>query len=358
MLRRRNLWLIAAAALLVAAGWLLTHEPDPEQAAPERIWFPTYARHEDLERARRRELPAQVFDSGKQRPAGDPLIRALKKGGTAVVVEANALRNSPIGELLLDCFRAGKQNPLETLKRDYGLDVTKDVDRIALTDDGLVVSGSFGDAAWNEMLGPLPKSYGDEGLVYPDVKIPDGALPDGGPAESTQTIARWGDNHLVITDSREAAETLIDRLEGRGATEPAVTSDQTFGEIYGAVQVPDLAFLLPPERAQLADQLRSLSKEARIHVDATGDVAMVLELEGSDPAQLNDLAKAIASSLALWRTQALATGDQRAAQLLDFASVAPDRETAGADHHITLKLALPMAFLEKQLAWCRPDAGR
>ena len=47
-------------------------------------------------------------DAGLARPAEvrDPVLTALAAGGsgTAVVLEVNALRNSPVGELLLQCL--------------------------------------------------------------------------------------------------------------------------------------------------------------------------------------------------------------------------------------------------------------
>src|SRR5688572_27314270 len=126
---KRRSWLIAAILLIAAATALMLYgeEPRPERVAVE-VTFPRRLDKKQAVRMRARQTlpaPPQIAgDDGQPRPAGparprDPLLAAIASGaGSAVVVEANALRNSPIGELLIDCVMArGRKNPIEELKQ-------------------------------------------------------------------------------------------------------------------------------------------------------------------------------------------------------------------------------------------------
>src|SRR5688572_10326701 len=127
MTRRRLMFLWTAILLLAAAVALMLYGEEPAPLPPEvSVNFPRRLNPEERRRMEnRRVLPppapaAEAGDRGPQRPR-DPLLAALGSGKSAVVVEANAIRNSPVGKLLLECILAeSRKNPIERLKRESG----------------------------------------------------------------------------------------------------------------------------------------------------------------------------------------------------------------------------------------------
>src|SRR5262249_41958713 len=144
---RRLIWLLVAVVLLLAAGLLMSSaEQRPSRPGREPVAFPYYLRQHELERqGARRTLPVRPHSDQPGAPATrDPLLAALPgTGQLAVVVEANALRHSPIGELLLKCLSRSERDELAALKEKVGIDPLQDIDRVAVTSEGMLVSGFF-----------------------------------------------------------------------------------------------------------------------------------------------------------------------------------------------------------------------
>src|SRR6185436_15219876 len=122
MTRKRLMFLWMAILLLAAGVALMLYGEEPAPVTPEvSVNFPRRLNPEERRRMEnRRVLPAapQPQDDkprGPERPR-DPVLAALGSGKSAVVVEANAIRNSPVGKLLIDCLLAGsRENPLEQI---------------------------------------------------------------------------------------------------------------------------------------------------------------------------------------------------------------------------------------------------
>lgn len=361
MRRRRLRWLVVAGVLFALAAGLMFmgsgDEPAPE--AP-RVDFPRYMRPAERERAERRRtwmMPSAV-DAGvaapePQRPR-DPVIAALPRGKnkTAVVIEANALRHSPIGELLLDCLlRDGGKN-LERFKELSGVDPLQDLDRMVMTDDGFILSGNFGNAKVKDFLGERTSfDYGEGARIYEPgdttFRRPDGTVVR---QRSDTAMATWNNQMLVVGASPDSVKAVIDRVEGRGPDEPPVISeDSTYGEMYGVLAVEQLARLIPPEQAELATRLREVAEHVELHLDARSDVAMVAKLRGPDSQQVTDLGKSLGAALAVARMRAQAEGNKDLAQLLDFARVRPEGS------QFTLEMAVPLQAIEERLSWCREE---
>ncbi|HEY3356102.1 MAG TPA: hypothetical protein VGQ83_22810 [Polyangia bacterium] len=343
-MRRRWLWLGLAALLLAVAALLMTRgeRPPGEAARPREVAFPRYPRGPQLERMKQRRTlaPASAPAAGapQEERNRDPVLTALPggKGVTAVVVEANALVASPVGRLLLNCLGAGGGgDPFAEVQAKTGIDLRRDVDRVAVFDDGFVVSGDFKQARFGEALaGAAPTKYGDRATLY-----------DTG-AGGQSAFALWGGT-MVVAGTPAAVRGAVDRLEGRApAATPAIPAERAFGDVYGVVGGQLLGRLLGGDQSGLARQFRAAAERIELHVDAAGDVALVAAVRGSAPAQVEDLGKALGAALAVARVQAQASGDTNLAELLDFARVVPE----GAS--FTMELALPQAYLEKRLAEC------
>ncbi|HZA14079.1 MAG TPA: hypothetical protein VE618_06270, partial [Myxococcaceae bacterium] len=183
MKRRRWPWLVSAVVLFALAGWLMAlRDVERPEPAWKRVAMPRRMTSEERARAESRRtllLPPPAVASAEppepQRPR-DPLIAALPSrfDRGALVVEANAVRHSPVGQLLVDCMlsRDGGRN-LEELRRTTGIDPLEDVDRVAMADETLIVSGHFAKARWQEIFRERGAPFGQDGMLY---RPP---LPDG-----------------------------------------------------------------------------------------------------------------------------------------------------------------------------------
>ena len=362
MQRRRGMWLVFAVVLFGLAAWLmLSGQGEEEFDRPEKqVAFPTRLRPEERERMeRRRTYVAPVVDAGtaaEQKPLqpSDPVLAALPRGTgkTAMVFEANAIRHSPIGELLLECMmNRGGGDELERFKQETGVDPLQDVDRLVITDDGVIVSGNFGDERLKGLLakqGGTNYDYGDGARLYepPTHRT----LPDGGTAPPRNPVAlgMWNNQMLVLGKSPDGVKEVIDRVEGRGPNEPPVISERnTYGEMYGVVSVEQLKKMFPPDQQELATRLAEVAQNVELHMDARSDFAMTAKVKGSDEQKVTDLGKSLGGALSLARMKAQAQGEKELAQLLDFAKVNPDGE------EFRLELAVPLEVIKQQLAFCR-----
>ncbi|MBS2029675.1 MAG: hypothetical protein JST54_17360 [Deltaproteobacteria bacterium] len=362
-MKRRSRWpiLVVVALLLGAAAWLMGRGDPPEHtAAVEKLKFPERLRPAEYQRLQKRQTlrpeVAEAIAKANQRPppkARDPLLAALPSPGpgrTAVVFEANALRNSPVGELLLDCMRARSpsDDPFAYFKSSTGIDPLKDIDRVAMLDTGVVASGNFQNANWKEVFkgSTPPVSYGQHAMIF----TPAARSPDAPPANkrAPQAAAVWNNELIISSNSLADLRATIDKLEGRADPGPSILSDdESYGEVYGVLAPQDLADMLGSSQKELADKVLEAAQQVKLHVDAQNDVAMVADFTGPDGDKITDLGKTLGGVLSLGRLKAQSDGDQDMADLLDLARVVPE------DGHFRAKLALPMDFLQQKLAWCR-----
>lgn len=351
MQRRRWPWLVAAAVLFSAASFLMSRD-DPERPTPvwQRVELPRRMKAEERTRAEeRRTLPAPdaaaVDAAAPRKPARprDPVLAALpstmKRG--VVVVEANAIRHSPVGNLLIECLtsRDGGRR-LSRLKEDLGIDPLEDLDRVALADDTLLLSGHFADAKWGQIFADAgTQTWGQKGTIYQP------AGSDGRPSELS--VGVWDGQMVVLGNTPEDVQITLDRLEGRGIHgDPFLNESQTYGEIYGVLTASSLADMLPKDQQAIAEQLRTAAETIELHVDTTRDVGVVANVTGPDGANTTDLGKTVGAALSLGRLQAQAQGESNLAELMDLARVVP------GEGNFRLEIALPLEVLQKHLQRC------
>jgi predicted transcriptional regulator len=362
MNRRRGIWLALAVVLLALGAVLMfTGQGDEPAAQPREVDFPRRMRREDWKRAEQRrtqvvQAPA-VVDAGvaatPQRPR-DPVLASLPrgKGRSAVVIEANALRYSPIGELLLDCMMRDGGKKLEEFRKASGVDPLQDLDRLVITDKGLIISGNFGRARFAELLKDRVSSdYGASARVYEQtdniVQMKDGTTRKVG---SRPAIGTWNDQLLVVGDDSDAVKEVISQVEGGGSNElPVINEGSTYGEMYGVLSVDQLVRMLPPDQTELGQRLKEVAEHVELHMDASSDVAVVADIHGADPAQVTDLGKSVGAALSVARLKAQADGNKDLAQLLDFAKVHP------GGSGFEMELAVPLDVLKERLAFCRDE---
>ncbi len=361
MKKHRWPWLVAALALIGVAAWLMSLEDEaPRERAKATVKLPRKMRAEEKRRAEeRRTLPAPApapsdsndsnDDPQPARPR-DPVMAALPTEfkRAAVVLEANALRHSELGPLLVDCISSGE--PGRALKRfqSAGMDLVNDLDRVAVSDNLLIASGHFQGAREAELF-PIPGvPHGQKGMIYVPTR------PDGTAAEGV-FAATWGGQMLMFGPTEDELRAAIDRLEGRGlGGAPAIDETQMYGEIYGVIKPAELVKLLPEEQRSLAARLEAAAERVELHVDASRDIGIVADVRGLDTAETVDLGKSFGSALSLGRLQAQTDGKEKLAGLLESARVVP------GDGEFRLEMGLPFELMEEALKACvaRNEARR
>jgi hypothetical protein len=360
---RRRKWLVLALVLFgVAAVLMFTGQGEELPAPRPEVNFPNKMRRDDWKRAEKRRTYLSPLDAGtavaQPLKPRDPVLDALPRGEgkTAVVIEANAIRHSPLGQLLLECMMRRGGKDLERFKKETGVDPLEDVDRLVVTDDGFMVSGHFGDSRVKDLLserGATSYDYGDGSRIFePPTTY---TLPDGGTGtrqRAPMAMGVWNDQMIVFGRSPDGVKEAIDRIEGRGPDvhrPPVISEGSTYGEMYGVVSVEQFTKMLPPEQRELAERLKEAAENVELHMDVRQDFAMVAEVSGADEDKVTDLSKSLGGALSMARMQAQAEGEKELAELLDFAKVRP------GGTGFKLELAVPLEVIQKQLAWCKEE---
>jgi hypothetical protein len=339
------LLLVLAAALMFSGD-----PPIPRELAEVSLPKRMSADERDRNEHRRTllELP-QLNDAGRivapAPPPRDPVLALMPQEikRAAVVAEFNAIVNSDIGALMLDCLFKGADGDERFLNslRDAGLDPTRNVDRLALIDDAFVVTGSFKSVPFGELGGtkPTTKDYGRQGKIY------QWAQPDGG----TSSGATWGDQMLIGGVDEASLRTLLDRLDSSNGRPPsqALTEEQAYGEVFGVVTPEAISELIAPQDQQLADTFRSAAKSVQLHADVSHDVGLVADIDGADSQKTEQLRRALGGALSLGRMQAQAKGRADEAELLDSASVA-----AAGNGRFRMQAGLPYEYMKKVFQGC------
>jgi hypothetical protein len=349
MARPKRLFLLAALALALAAGLLLMLSDGP-RAASIRDPGPRFRhslRADEMKRVEARrslppspDAPPDPLVSGPPKPQRrDPFLVALPHDPKQplVVLEANALRHSRLGELFLECLfsRPGK-DPFEPI-REFGIDPLKDIDRVAVTEQGIVVSGFFERARFDQIESESDvESYGAGRLFTPRT---------ASGVEAPSVLGTWGPNVLVFGERPFVAQ-AVDRVEGRiPASAPIIPESLTYGEAYGVVSGVAIAELFGAQ-SDLGRKLAAVASRIELHADAMRDVVVTAKVSGADERSVEDLGSALGAAMAVARLQARARGDDRFVQLLEYARV------IRGSGEFWVELAIPVAALEEWFAGC------
>ncbi len=346
---RRSYWLIAAMLLLAGAVWFMSRGKRALAPTTLEVKIPRHMSAADLLRlARRRRPPAFIVTpslptdpvAAQSAPEHrDPLLVALptQVKQAAIVVEARVLRDSPVGQLLVDCFLGPPDGQrAERLRSKTGLDFFQDLDRVALADETVIITGRLGHANWAELFPDMePQPLGPHTRLFK-------------PASGGEVALVWNDEMLMVGRAEDEIRAAADRLEGRAAVGLSLIGESdSYGEVYGLVKSAALANLFAHERPDVAARLQTMTDHLKVHVDASHDVGLVADADGTDPAGTLDLAHALGGVLTMGRAAALAQGNGELAAFLDHASVQPSH--AGS---LRIELALPLEFLQAQLKDC------
>lgn len=348
--KRRWPWLVAAAVLFGLGAWLMAGSEEEKTKKEKKVSLPRFMTHDERQRNTERQtipMVAALPVQGAPPQVRDPVLAAMPtsiKNG-AVVLEANAIRNSDLGNLMVECVFTGQGEVLEKMK-DAGFDPLNDLDRLAVADDAVMLSGDFSKTDFPSLMKVTPKrSFGANSELFSR------PLVDGGQG---QQMGVWKGQMVVLGDTEEDVTAVLDRLDGKGdQTAPRVLTDaDAYGEMYGIIKAGPLAAGLAEENPALAQLLEEAASSIKVHADVSHDVGVVAEIVGSDPTKTQDLRKALGTALTLAKLQAEAKGNKSAAEVLGFARVA---QAKGDSANFHLEAGLPYEFLEKQLKKCVED---
>ncbi|MBI4818405.1 MAG: hypothetical protein HY791_19220 [Deltaproteobacteria bacterium] len=342
---RRYGWLILALVLLVLASYLMRAGEKLKLGANDerQVNFPRFATPAEYERSSKRRTLLTMRETSATEPKvvekRDPLLAVLPANAPfGVVIEANAIRNSPIGEMLLACTGTAGADKIAELKKETGFDPLTDLDRVAVVGESVMMTGNFGglDRANMEKELGAPTTYGDKARIYKN---------------DNEAVAVWNDEMMLAAKTSEELQHSIDVLEGRKPPpeSPTISENMAYGEAYGKLSVELLTRMLPEEDG-LKDKVREAIEGVELHATTFGDVALVAKLDGSDSEKVEELARSLGGALALFRLQAKKEGGKEGedlAELLDLARI--ERQGSGT---FSVELALPLSYVKKKLGPC------
>lgn len=340
--------LVASIALLGLAAGLARCADDRLGVTAPKVKPVEFPRERALrEERQQRRAAAMAPSSPTTAPAPpssrDRLTRALsspEKGG-AVVFEVNALRHSPLVDALLKC-RAKQQGDemagLDLLRSELGIDVTEDVDRVALDAEVLAVSGFFEKLALPPELGD-GEGYGDGGRIYTMVDDKGG----------TAYLAKVGSDLVMTSTNEDELKAAVDRAEGRREAGGTFPEGVVGGEVYGMVGPALLQSLvgMGAGGGQL-DGLAQMLTTTKLRMAVDDAAAVSLDIGTKSPEDGAELAKALGGAVAMARSRAASEGQQDLAAMLEQARVVPND-----DGSIAFDLAVPGDELLK-LMGCPP----
>ncbi len=344
---RRVAWLITFAVLLGLSAFLMSRGDKPKK--PERVLKAEFPRHpqpwEEERNRKRRTLPPAAPRPGEEEAIArkrDPLLVALpvEKGKSAVVFEVAALKESPIGQIWLDCMlerqAEGKQRGRgrDDFKERFGIDLLEDVERVAVSSGKVAILSVAEGAARLDKTGWPKRVVGEKGAIWEN-------------AEDGSVLATWGDQIVLAGRDSKAIEEALARLESKEPpSAPPIPEWSVYGDIYGVLSPEELSDMLPEGQGEIAARLRASIDRVDLHVDTSEDVAIVADVNGSRQDDVRDLAKSMGAALSLARAGAEDEGDGRLRELLDYATIRP------RDGRFTVDMALPLEVL-KEMGPCR-----
>lgn len=151
---------------------------------------------------------------------------------------------------------------------------------------------------------------------------------------------------MLVFGPRAAVAGILDGVEGRSDGVSPIDESDTYGEVYGTVPVEAFSELLSGAQSDLARRLQSAVQRIRLHLDVSHDVALVADVEGTNPVELDDLAKALGASMSVAAVEARMSSQGELAEILDTARVIRGNKS------FRLELALPTKVIEKLLSTC------
>ena len=268
-------------------------------------------------------------------PAGEPVRAAkadamtsfvLKPAHNVALVQVNALLNTPLFDRIRQCMPAEWEKTTEGAAQ-LGIDLERDVDRLAVTAEGMAMSGFFEGK-------PIARNIARS---WPDLEEREYR---GHPVwlSKHSGIAQIG--NLLVLGSRDSMDKLLDR-----ALDPAPESadpQDVYGDVFMRSDLSDLRGSAgrgtPDAMSAILDGLSGVTVRANVW----DTVALSVEGKPQPGRSVNDLAGMARGAIALAREQ-VDPSDVELATLAELAKV------SGSGEALNIDLALPMNDLFDKL---------
>lgn len=322
---KRRIALLSAAIGLLALGAWFSRSADkpaedgttaPVKEPPPRVRYPR--------EARRTRPPPRPDDAPPPKPtreaATDPIQNAMAvPGGGAVFIEVNAIRHSELVQELLRCREAQASETLAFMRDELGVDPLEDVDRAAVHEDLIAVSGFFEELKLPPEATP-GGAYGDDAELF--------TLPNEDNPDNTMHLAKLGDGLLVLGEDPSQVRAAVDRAEGRGPPiEPLPPHMVRGSEVYGRFGGDLVGELLGGAAGRSDNPMLARAAEiitaGTVRVLVDDHLSLSLDLETTSPEEGEDLSKTVAGLMSMARQQAEAQGRDDVAALFKQARVLP-----------------------------------
>jgi hypothetical protein len=338
---RRDLRTAALAVVLLAACgalwlWMSSDARSRRENVLARV--PAFPERGQPEGPRRVQVPAQprprpapVAPPPEPRKPDAMTAFVLSPASTVALVNVNALLNTPLFARVRECLPA-RFSEAEEQMRKLGLDLDRDVDRVAMLGDGMAMSGFFEGK-------PVARTIAERWGQMEERTYRGQTVLEGPGSAAVQM------GNLVLLGSRARIDALVDRV----LDPPPSGADP--GEVYGDIFVrSDLAALrgdsasrrgTSRESDAIAAVLQGLSG-VTLRANVWDSVALSLEGKPASGASVAELGSMARGALSLARQQL----DQDDVELSALAELAKVRD--GKDG-LLVDLALPAADLFDKL---------
>ncbi len=337
-----------AACLLALSGaawvWMSRNAVERREKVLSSIpAFPARGQEQQSRRlpggnSRRLVAPPRVDPGEPVRAAkADPMTSfVLQPAHNVALVHVNALLNTPLFDRIRQCMPA-EWEKMTGETAQLGIDLERDVDRLALTPDGMAMSGFFDG---KPIARDIARTWSDlEEREYRGHPI--WLSRHGG-------IAQIG--NLLLMGSRGSMDKLLDR-----ALDPAPESADP-QDVYGDVFMrSDLSALRGPAEGSSPDLMGAILEGlsgVTVRANVWDTVALSVEGKPQPGRSVNDLAGMARGAIALAREQ-LDPSNVELATLAELAKV------SGSGEALNIDLALPMNDLFDKLHFPCPagEAG-
>jgi len=336
--KEKAMALAVALALLGAGVWLSSSSPVATSSSAggttgdgktEKVAFPREEKERERVRQRRQ---ASLTPLGTQRAAAvergnASLQKALAAPGKGnLFVDVKGIAQSPLLQQLLACRKDQAQAPLDDIREKFGVDPTKDVHRMGVSEGVLAATGAFRDLKLPPDVG-APSPYGDTAQVYP--------------SKSDQHLAKVGDGLLLVADSEEALHAAIDRVEGRAEAEaPSWSAEMNEADVVGNLSAAALQSMFKGGAGDRFDQVKDMLQDGVVRVNVDDAVGASFDLTATSQEDAAELVKTLKGAVASMRTQAAVEENSKLVALLKQARVEDF-----ADGTFAVDIAVPGPFL-------------
>jgi hypothetical protein len=323
--QRRGQGLLLAAALLLACvvAWVFWSSREVRVRREATLaGVPAFPQPRQELPQRKPMVRPQIAKPAEAHPRQDSMLSFVHgSSGTVTLIHVNALFNTPLAERFRQCMPKAFQE-MEKGSGLAGVDLTRDIDQVAMVPDGgVVISGFFKDTA----LADQPMKPGSKREEYRGATII---------SSQSQCVAQRG--NLVIVSSAGDCPALLDRAL---APTPDSAQDEIYGDLY---MRSDLAALhddsTPSALKPLVDGLSGLTLRANVW----DSVALSFEGSAASGKDAGDLAQMARGAVELFKSQL----DDDQVELQALAELAKVNTSSG---RLEMSLALPAADLFDKL---------